>query len=538
MSKLIEFLDDTRKGHWANVRMDDGAPCWIIISRTGISVKKSTINLFGSKLYEEKSIYVAAKTAETLSLLHTDDLTPAAMQNPVLKAFTNAVLHCHSLTEAVTLLNEVSDYLQGRTRDVSFGRKFLSLSDKLRAENGGKPSDDVEEAAASVAAHVVTRSLSETGHSPIKGPADSAGAVAAALLLCFVISPLIMRLRQEGFALSFTDVTKKSGLAIFHLYEEDEATRVIAEGTHQYKALIAFGDEMQDIRELSDSVNKLVCAYVLSGNEKYMVILGKLYTAFLDTHAYLVQKQVERLAMNIGKRRYKRFVLENMDIHAKTLFTVGIDLLNISMSGACIASQKSLKFGDKYLIKLESEGMHLSLPCVVIWESLCCSVKNSGGEFIPVYKTGLAFKDMTSDKVVELKDFIRMSGIPNVQRLSNEYRSSALRFAVHANEKAVLLYPKTAPVKKVSLGGMLLELYNGVQVEKKFPMALFLPNEALPVRFRGRVASCIAIPDRRPKRFDIGVEFLDMAEYDRSRVSKFLGLLEQKAESSYRPLNG
>jgi hypothetical protein len=129
-----------------------------------------------------------------------------------------------------------------------------------------------------------------------------------------------------------------------------------------------------------------------------------------------------------------------------------------------------------------------------------------------------------------------VSGIPNEQRLSDEYRSSALRFAVCANEKAVLFYPETSPVKKMSLGGMLVELCNALQVEKKFPMALFLPNEALPIRFQGRVVSCIAVPNKRPECFDIGIEFFDMAEYDRSRVNRFLGLLEQKTESSHQPL--
>jgi len=129
-----------------------------------------------------------------------------------------------------------------------------------------------------------------------------------------------------------------------------------------------------------------------------------------------------------------------------------------------------------------------------------------------------------------------VSGIPNEQRLSDEYRASALRFTVYANEKAMLLYPKKSPVKKISLSGMLIESYKSVQVEKKFPMALFLPHEALPVRFQGRVASCIAIPGERPERFDMGIEFLGMADHDRHRVRKLLGLLGEKTESSHRPL--
>lgn len=106
MPELIRFLDDDRKGRWANIRMDNGDPCWIGIAQTGILVKKSKIGLFGAKLYEEKNIYKAAKTAEALSRLYPDDLTPAMMQNPVLKSITNAVLHCNSLAEVTRVLNE------------------------------------------------------------------------------------------------------------------------------------------------------------------------------------------------------------------------------------------------------------------------------------------------------------------------------------------------------------------------------------------------------------------------------------------------
>lgn len=534
MCKLTGFLDDTRKGHWANVMMDNGDSCRIIISHAGVSVRKSKFGLFGSKLYEEKNIYKAAKMAETLGLLHSDDLTPAEMPHAVLKAFTNAVLHCRSLAEFGALLNEVSDYLQGRKRDVSVAKRLLGLYNKLRAGKGLGASDDIEEAAASVAAHMVSRLLPETAQSPLKSFVDSPGAVTgamSAMLLCFVVPPLIKHLRQDGFALSGADVTGKSGLAIFHLYEEDEVARVIAGAARRYEALMTSREDT-GINEFSDSVHRLVYAYIASGNERYLWILGKLYADFLHAHADYFQKEEERSASNVGKRRYRRFAVENMDVHAKTVLTAGIDFLNISTSGACIVTKTGLKSGDKYLIKLQCEGMHLSLPCVVIWESLCSGNKRSGRGGAASYKTGIAFKNMTSDKLVKLKDFIRVSGIPDARRLSDEYGPSALRFAVHSNRKAVLLYPKASPVRKISLGGVLVESNTVISVGKKFPMALLLPDEELPVRFRGRVASCIVVPHARPDLFHIGIEFLDMAPGDRSRVSRFLGRLEQRTESS------
>jgi c-di-GMP-binding flagellar brake protein YcgR len=229
--------------------------------------------------------------------------------------------------------------------------------------------------------------------------------------------------------------------------------------------------------------------------------------------------------MNIGKRRYERFAVEDMTLHAKTLFATEIEVLDVSMTGACIVAKKSLKSGDQHLLRLQNKGTALTLQGVVVWVMLSGSVKNAREEAVPVYRAGVMFKNVSSDKLVELKDFMRTFGAPDGEKLSDEYPPTALRFRIKATESAVLYYHKTSPVKKISLGGMLMEGYNGIKLEWRAPMALFLPNENAPLKFRGRVASCIEIPGRRTKHYDIGVEFLDMPEDDRSRLSEFLLLL-------------
>jgi len=86
MTELTRFMDHNWKGRWANIRMDMGDPCWVGIAQTGILVKKSKVGWFGAILYEEKNIYKCAKTAQALSELYPDDLTPAEMWNPVFKS--------------------------------------------------------------------------------------------------------------------------------------------------------------------------------------------------------------------------------------------------------------------------------------------------------------------------------------------------------------------------------------------------------------------------------------------------------------------
>ena len=65
-----------------------------------------SVGLFGAKLYEQKNLYEAARTAQALDSLYPEKLTPPEMWNPVLISFVNAVLHCRDLAEVSRLLNE------------------------------------------------------------------------------------------------------------------------------------------------------------------------------------------------------------------------------------------------------------------------------------------------------------------------------------------------------------------------------------------------------------------------------------------------
>ena len=224
----------------------------------------------------------------------------------------------------------------------------------------------------------------------------------------------------------------------------------------------------------------------------------------------------------MATRRYQRFVVEKVGIYTKTLHATEVELLNISMTGACVRVRESLKVSEKHLLKLHSKGMSFTLQCHVVWESADREGKLSGKAALPAHKAGIAFDGTASDKMIILKDFIRVSGTANGQRLSDEYGPSALRFQVYSNEKALLYSARTSYAKKISLGGMLVELDDAIQLERRFPLALFLPRQDISIKVQGRVASCIEMPGKRGKRFDVGIEFLEMADKDKARLSRFL----------------
>jgi Tfp pilus assembly protein PilZ len=229
--------------------------------------------------------------------------------------------------------------------------------------------------------------------------------------------------------------------------------------------------------------------------------------------------------MNIEKRQYKRFVVEELSIHAKTLFTAGVDIMDISSSGACIKGQKNLKIGSNYLIKLENESILLPLKFTVIWSKFSGSQKKSDGDIMPVYITGIEFKDISPDKNEKLWNFIGRFTLTNEQRFGHEKRLRTLRFKIHTDETALIDCEERCIVKKISIGGILVETNYRIKIESRLPMELLIPNNSFPLKFHGRIASCIEIPDKKLKRFDVGIEFMDMEDHVRSNLSKFIQFL-------------
>jgi Tfp pilus assembly protein PilZ len=237
-----------------------------------------------------------------------------------------------------------------------------------------------------------------------------------------------------------------------------------------------------------------------------------------------IEIAVPTLGIAMAERRHPRFSVDRKGIHAKMILALEAELINISTTGVCIASKKSLKLRDNYVLSLKHEDSHIQMLCSFVWENPTVNSANSSRQLIPYYMAGMAFENLSTDKLVKLKDFMRLSGNPSKQKLSEKYKSSALRFSMQSHEKACLYYNREYVVKKISLSGMLVEIDQRLTVEQKLPMSISLPDDNKPLKFTGRIASCILISDY-PSKFGIGIEFLDMPERDISRLARFLSCL-------------
>lgn len=223
------------------------------------------------------------------------------------------------------------------------------------------------------------------------------------------------------------------------------------------------------------------------------------------------------------KRRYKRYVVEGMEIHAKMVFEEVVELFNVSIGGACIITTKTLKPGDNIILRFKDENINRPLKCMIIWEN---EAEDEAKESLAIFhKAGVQFKEITPDTLIKLKDYMREFGIPDEKEIGDEYKSSALRFKIYKNEKAVMNYPVSYPVKKISLGGMLVKTDRAFEIEQRYPMAIYFPKDNNPIKFQGRIASKIPIKDDQMHNYDIGIEILNLAENDKSMLNRFLYIL-------------
>ena len=229
----------------------------------------------------------------------------------------------------------------------------------------------------------------------------------------------------------------------------------------------------------------------------------------------------------IEKRTHPRHIVAGMGIHAKTLFNVEVEILDISTSGASIRSTKRLEIGSEYLFKVEHKDSIISVKGVIVWATLTGSSRISERETIPIYTAGVAFSDMLTDKGEQLREFIAVK----IKEL-RERRLSGVRIKSDDPGKLVLSHLETCVVKDLSFGGVRIETREEPSGETAFQLEILLPENEAPLHSAARVAFCRQIPEETPQRYTVGVEFNDMSDEDRARLKQFIETLPGKTSES------
>ena len=136
---------------------------------------------------------------------------------------------------------------------------------------------------------------------------------------------------------------------------------------------------------------------------------------------------------------------------------------------------------------------------------------------------GIKFHEVLTGKGAGLLNFI--SG--NISDKAIKTRVQGLRVKIIQPEKTVIVDDRDSYyVKMIGLGGMLIESKEELDIESRFPMEMTFSEDMKPIKFLGRTAYCMEIPGKTPKRYDTGIEFIEMNEKDRARLKEFIDILQ------------
>lgn len=235
------------------------------------------------------------------------------------------------------------------------------------------------------------------------------------------------------------------------------------------------------------------------------------------------------------RRRHERFIVGILEITDTMTFARDVKIHDISVGGVAVTVDKRLDLGGEYTLKIEGKGRDLSLRGVVVWSLLSESLMDAHGNVVPVYKAGLKFIDLSQGQVSEIESFIE----DHKRELGRELDLTRaggtrlhVRFKIEHPEKAILNFYENYKVKKIGLGGMLIESKHALDIDDTFPMEITLTDEKS-MKFVGRIASCLPKERGKEARYDIGVEFLDISERNKSILHEFIRLLNDidKSES-------
>lgn len=222
------------------------------------------------------------------------------------------------------------------------------------------------------------------------------------------------------------------------------------------------------------------------------------------------------------KRKYERFSVDFMDVHGKVLFKSDVKIVNISVGGVSFRSDKRLTIGGTYILKVESKGKSLHLRGTIIWMNLR---KNKN---LP-YTVGMKFSPLSVTRGKEIKQFIQdnFKDYQKSEKLLSVKKDKRIhvRFLIHEPDKAMIHCDEYYRIKKISQGGMLIESDNKMPIEDELPMEMILAG--YDIALWGRIVTCQAMPDIEPKRYDIGIEFIDMSDKDKKLLKSFIASLKK-----------
>lgn len=217
------------------------------------------------------------------------------------------------------------------------------------------------------------------------------------------------------------------------------------------------------------------------------------------------------------KRKYKRYDVDS--VHGKMTYLSDINILNISLDGAAIATTQRLSIDREYALNLHYEERSLALRGKVVWSVLTSSKTLKNGEVWPVYKAGLKFTNVLTDEATDLITYIKKARTGD-----REKRILGVRFKVRQPDHAKINMPCEYYIKKISLAGMLIAADTAHEIDSEHEMDLYLDGS--PITIVGRIANLAEARGEGAPKYELGIEFVNISEEALKLLTSYLDAME------------
>jgi Tfp pilus assembly protein PilZ len=197
-----------------------------------------------------------------------------------------------------------------------------------------------------------------------------------------------------------------------------------------------------------------------------------------------------------------------------------VKLIDISLGGVAIQADRKLNIGKECLMMLGYEGKHINVKGMVVRSELSGIEEKADGETITMYSVGIFFKDESAGTVKEFLDSIGNNKKTQVPEQTDWIYRDILFCITTANEK-VLNLPMQFGVKDISQKGIIIQTDLQLKIDSVVLLELSI-GTCDPVSFVGKVVSCRMPRGHVRAKYDIGVEFSELTDRDRSLLIKFI----------------
>jgi PilZ domain len=219
-------------------------------------------------------------------------------------------------------------------------------------------------------------------------------------------------------------------------------------------------------------------------------------------------------------RKQKRFKLDLLDLSSKMSLVGKVELIDISLGGVALKADKKLNIGKECLMTLGYEGKLINVKGIVVRSELSGIEEKADGETITIYSVGIFFKNESTGTVKDFLDSIEKNKKTQVPEQADWFYRD-IRFCITTSSEKVLDLPTQFGIKEISQSGVIIQTAHQLNIDSMVLLELSFKS-CDPVRFMGIVVSCRMSQGQVSANYDIGVEFSELTDRDRSLLIRFI----------------